>query len=62
MLNDEDKNEILMATFRRMTMCIKPIHLAAYLLDPATQGAEMDEEETIEAMEYITTTANHLDI
>ncbi|XP_063384249.1 uncharacterized protein LOC134670357 [Cydia fagiglandana] len=48
-----DKDVILAAVARRIAMCIKPIHLAAYLLDPVYQGAELDEAQETEATEFI---------
>lgn len=35
------------------TMAIEPIHLAAYLLNPASHGIELDTQEDLTAMRYI---------
>ncbi|KAJ2937164.1 hypothetical protein O0L34_g19379 [Tuta absoluta] len=43
-------------------MCVKPIHLAAYLLDPKTQGVELTENEEVDATEFIFDMAQNLNI
>ena len=43
-------------------MAIEPIHLAAYLLNPASHGIELDPEEDIKAMQYIYELGQHLKI
>ncbi|CAG4984385.1 unnamed protein product [Parnassius apollo] len=39
------KEKILENVDQRIQMCLKPIHYAAYLLDPAEQGAELDQNQ-----------------
>lgn len=53
LLNEDQRQEIHDAVSRRMNKCIKPIHCAAYMLDPRTQGVELEEDHEIDAMEYI---------
>lgn len=43
---------ILAATESRIIMCLKPIHLAVYLLDPSNQGAKLTESQEIDAIEF----------
>lgn len=52
-ISNEDKQTILNSVDKRTKDCIKPIHLAAYLLDPKTQGLTLNENEDLEAMEFI---------
>lgn len=54
MLVDNDaKKRILNAIEARKNNCLKPMHLAAYMLDPKSQGVELQEDEEIAAMEFI---------
>lgn len=46
----------------RTTMAVEPIHLAAYLLNPASHGIELDSEEDLKAMRYIYDLGQHLNI
>lgn len=52
-LDENTKDELLQIVDQRIRMCLKPIHFAAYLLDPATQGGELDETQEGDAMEFI---------
>lgn len=52
-ISNEDKQTILNSVEKRTKDCIKPIHLAAYLLDPNTQGLTLNENEDLDAMEFI---------
>lgn len=52
-LRDGDKTYVLNAIDKRMQSCIQPIHLAAYMLDPKTQGVELDDEEEVECLEFM---------
>lgn len=52
-ISNEDKQTILNSVDKRTKDCIKPIHLAAYLLDPKTYGLTLNENEDLEAMEFI---------
>lgn len=49
------KERILSAVDSRRNNCIKPIHFAAYMLDPKTQGVELEEDEEVEAMDFLHT-------
>lgn len=53
MLNEEDKQQILTSVAERRKMSIRPIHLAAYMLDPSAQGVELTQDEELQAMEFI---------
>jgi hypothetical protein len=59
-IEDDDKEAIMTAVENRTAMCIKPIHLAAYLLDPANQGAELDQGQESDAIEFIYNMGNEL--
>jgi hypothetical protein len=59
-IDDNDKEHILSAVENRTAMCIKPIHLAAYLLDPVWQGAELSETQETDAVEMIYNMGNNL--
>ncbi|CAH2084303.1 unnamed protein product [Euphydryas editha] len=41
MLSEERKQQILTSVAERCKMSIRPIHLAAYMLDPSVQGVEL---------------------
>ncbi|CAG5055508.1 unnamed protein product [Parnassius apollo] len=43
-------------------MAIRPIHLAAYMLDPTTQGLELTQEEELQGMEFIYNLSHHLSL
>ncbi|KAF9417929.1 hypothetical protein HW555_005074 [Spodoptera exigua] len=53
LFDDNIRDRILNAVDKRRENCIKPIHLAAYMLDPKCQGIEMNEDEEIIAMDFI---------
>lgn len=53
MLSEEEKFEILVSVDLRASMCVKPIHMAAYMLDPREQGLELNQEQELLAMEFI---------
>lgn len=53
MLNEECKQQVLTAAVERRKISIRPIHLAAYLLDPSPQGVELTQIEELQAMEFI---------
>lgn len=61
-LDDQHKQDIINAVTRRTNNCIKPIHYAAYLLDPRSQGIELDEEHEVDAMEFIHEVSQSLNI
>lgn len=52
-IEDATKNEILDHVDERIDMCLKPIHFAAAILDPTSQGAELNENQELDAIEYI---------
>ncbi|KAG7308255.1 hypothetical protein JYU34_006934 [Plutella xylostella] len=62
MLNDEHKEFITEALTRRTNNCLKPIHYAAYMLDPRSQGIELNEESEVDAMEFIHDVGQSLNI
>ena len=62
MLNDQQKEEINDAVTKRTNNCLKPIHYAAYMLDPRSQGIELDEEHEVDAMEFIHDVSQSLNI
>lgn len=47
MLNEEGKQQILTSVADRRKMSIRPIHLAAYMLDPSAQGIELSQDEEL---------------
>ncbi|KAL0849218.1 hypothetical protein ABMA28_013551 [Loxostege sticticalis] len=61
-ISNEDKQAILFKVEKRSKDCIKPIHLAAYLLDPRAQGLTLNEDEDLEAMHFIEQMAQNLNI
>lgn len=61
-LDDSSKTQIKAAVAKRMDDSIKPFHLAAYLLDPKTQGIELSQEEELEAMNFIHEMATALNV
>ncbi|XP_053620565.1 uncharacterized protein LOC128681048 [Plodia interpunctella] len=56
-ISNADKKKNFNAVDKRTKDCIKPIHLAAYLLDPKTQGLILNDDEDLQAMEFIETMA-----
>lgn len=62
LVDDSVKDRILNTVEMRNNNCIKPIHLAAYMLDPKTQGNDLEEEEELEAMEVINKVGSYLHI
>lgn len=52
-LNDREKTELLEFVDKREKFVIKPIHYAAELLDPKSQGSELDETQILSAIECI---------
>ncbi|XP_052752387.1 uncharacterized protein LOC128201000 [Galleria mellonella] len=61
-LNEHHKQHITNAVIRRADNCLKPIHYAAYLLDPRSQGIELEEEHEVDAMEFIHDVSQSLNI
>lgn len=61
-LNTGDRITVINAVNHRISMCIKPIHLAAHLLDPRSLGNELNEVEEMAALEFINEMAEHLGI
>ncbi|KAI5634309.1 zinc finger BED domain-containing protein RICESLEEPER 2-like [Phthorimaea operculella] len=59
-IDDATKENILTNVDERIDKCLKPIHLAAYMLDPAAQGVELDENQELDAMEYISETGQNI--
>lgn len=57
-----EKELLITAIQKRTAMVIKPIHYAAYMLDPTTTGLELNQNQEIEAMEFINDLANSLNI
>lgn len=53
LVDQNTRERILNAVKMRRNNCVKPIHLAAYMLDPKTQGIELNEDEEISAMDFI---------
>ncbi|CAG4939173.1 unnamed protein product [Parnassius apollo] len=52
-VENDVKDKIPENVDQRIQMCLKPIHYAAYLLDPAEQGAELYQNQNLEAMGFI---------
>lgn len=52
-IDDNDKKELLSSFGKRMKMCVKPIHLAASLLDPNSQGHDLTSSDYLIAMQFI---------
>ena len=52
-LNEYNKQDITNAVVRRTNNCLRPIHYDAYLLDPRTQGFELEDEHKVDAMKFI---------
>ncbi|GBP42647.1 hypothetical protein EVAR_87198_1 [Eumeta japonica] len=61
-LNEQHKQDIINNVIKRTDNCMKPIHYAAYMLDPKSQGIELDEEHALDAMEYIHEVSQSLNI
>ncbi|RVE41902.1 hypothetical protein evm_013452 [Chilo suppressalis] len=61
-LENADKELLMTAVENRIAQVIKPIHLAAHLLDPIAVGQELDQNQEIDAMEFINDLANSLNI
>ncbi|CAH1643074.1 unnamed protein product [Spodoptera littoralis] len=61
-LNEHHKQDITNAVIRRANNCLKPIHYAAYLLDPRSQGIELEEEHEVDAMGFIHDVSQSLNI
>ncbi|XP_022817532.1 zinc finger BED domain-containing protein RICESLEEPER 2-like [Spodoptera litura] len=61
-LNERNKQDITNAVIKRANNCLKPIHYAAYLLDPRSQGIELDEEHEVDAMKFIHDVSKSLNI
>ncbi|CAG9792354.1 unnamed protein product [Diatraea saccharalis] len=51
-LDDENKANIKTSVENRAKQCLKPIHYAAYMLDPKSIGVELNQVEDTEAMEF----------
>ncbi|CAH2104955.1 unnamed protein product [Euphydryas editha] len=51
MLNEEGKQKILTSVAERSKMSIRPIHLAAYMLDPSAQDVELTQDEELQVMD-----------
>lgn len=49
-LNEHHKQNITYSVIRRRINCLKPIHYAAHLLDPRSQGIELEDEHDVDAM------------
>ncbi|CAH2108391.1 unnamed protein product [Euphydryas editha] len=62
MLDNENKENIKTCIEKRVKQCLKPIHYAAYMLDPKSVGIELDHMQETEAMEFICSLAEHLNI
>ena len=52
-LNDREKTELLAFVDKREKFIIKPIHYAAELLNPKSQGSELNETQILSAIECI---------
>ncbi|CAH0563072.1 unnamed protein product [Brassicogethes aeneus] len=52
-LNDEEKKKLLEFVDKREHFVMKPIHYAAELLNPKSQGSELDETQILSAIECI---------
>ncbi|XP_053625477.1 uncharacterized protein LOC128683656 [Plodia interpunctella] len=61
-LSHQDREIIITAVDHKIFMCLKPIHLAAHLLDPKAVGRELNESEEMIAFEYINEMSKHLGI
>lgn len=61
-LNDAEKTELSTIFNTRFKKTIKPIHLAANLLDPKAQGSDLDPSEEVDALEFIHTMSQALNI
>ncbi|KAH9643105.1 hypothetical protein HF086_010557 [Spodoptera exigua] len=57
-LNEDHKQEITNAVIRRTNNCLKQIHYAAYLLDPKSQGIELQEEDEVEFIHDVSQSLN----
>lgn len=53
LVDNNIRMSIMNAVETRRSSCLRPIHLAVYMLDPKSQGIELDEDEEITAMEFI---------
>lgn len=52
-IKSNEENELLASFEKRKTMLLKPIHLAAYLLNPNYFGAELSAQQHVEALKFI---------
>ncbi|KAL0842168.1 hypothetical protein ABMA28_014340 [Loxostege sticticalis] len=62
LVDQNTRERILNAVKMRRNNCVKPIHLAAYMLDPKTQGIELNEDEEISAMDFISEKGRQLNL
>lgn len=53
LLNDSEKTELSNMFHTRLKKTIKPIHLAANLIDTKAQGTDFDPSEEVDAIEFI---------
>ncbi|XP_052752391.1 uncharacterized protein LOC128201007 [Galleria mellonella] len=61
-LSEESKQQILTSVSSRCNMAMRPIHFAAYILDPRTLGVELTQEEELKGMEFIYNLSQHLSL
>lgn len=61
-LTKEEKNLIIQKLSKRKTMALKKIHFAAHLLDGNNKGKCLDNSESIDAVEYISSLCAHMNL
>lgn len=57
MFTNQEKRKILKSLDDRTESAVRPIHLAAALMDPQNCGSTLSQNETIDAMEFVFNTA-----